>query len=74
MPDLGLENTAAVASAWLRPAGAEVQSGERVLEIHAGEVTLDLSAPATGRLLEQLVQEEDPVTPGQLLAVIIASL
>jgi len=69
-PDLGLGTIPAFASLWLVEAGAEVVEGERLLEIVAGNVTVDLPAPASGVLSETLVSEDDLLSPGQLLAVI----
>jgi pyruvate/2-oxoglutarate dehydrogenase complex dihydrolipoamide acyltransferase (E2) component len=55
---------------WLASVGAEVVQGDRLLELLAGEVVVDLSAPATGRLSEKRVAEGDVVTRGQVLGVI----
>ena len=50
--------------------GSDVVCGDRILEVLAGEVTVDLPAPATGRLVEQHVAEDDILATGQLLGVI----
>lgn len=70
LPDLGLGQTPIVASLWLVRRGSEVTEGDRVLEVLAGEVTVDLSAPASGILSEQLVADDDLLTLHQPLAVI----
>jgi len=70
MPDLGLSGQAITAGCWLAPAGAHVVQGDRLLELLAGEVVVDLPAPATGTLCERLVAEGDVVTHGQVLGVI----
>jgi pyruvate/2-oxoglutarate dehydrogenase complex dihydrolipoamide acyltransferase (E2) component len=72
LPELGLGETPLVVSLWLVRRGSEVSKGDRVLEILAGEVTVDLSAPASGILSELLVEDEQPVAVGQPLAVIVA--
>jgi len=57
-------------SLWLVPAGATVRGGDRVVELLAGGATIDLDAPADGRLVAQLVDEDDRVIPGQTIAEI----
>lgn len=70
LPELGLSGGPIVASLWLVPRGSEVTEGDRVLEVLAGEVTIDLSAPASGTLSEKLVADDEPIVVGQPLAVI----
>lgn len=70
LPDLGMNGTPLTVSLWLIAPGARVNAGDRVVEILAGSATVDLSAPASGRLTQRFVQEDDPVCPGQVLAVI----
>jgi pyruvate/2-oxoglutarate dehydrogenase complex dihydrolipoamide acyltransferase (E2) component len=67
MPDLGVTTPAAV-SLWLMREGATVLAGDRVVELVAGGVTIDLEAPVTGTLVAQLVDEDAPVVPGTVLA------
>jgi 2-oxoglutarate dehydrogenase E2 component (dihydrolipoamide succinyltransferase) len=70
MPDLGLGQVSA--SVWLVEVGEQVGGGDRLLEVVAGSVTVDLPAPATGVLAEQCVSEGDSLRIGQLLAVVEA--
>ncbi len=70
LPDLGLGETPIVASLWLVERGSEVTEGDRLLEVLAGEVTVDLSAPASGILSQRLVEDDDPLVTDQPLAVI----
>ena len=70
LPDLGLDGLAVTVSCWLVPKGGTVIQGDRLLEILAGEVTVDLTAPATGVLVQRRVEEDDPVVTGQLLGII----
>lgn len=72
LPDLGLPDTPVALSLWLVELGAEVLEGDRVVEILAGAATIDLPAPATGRLVEQLVLEDEILTTGQTLGIIEA--
>lgn len=70
LPDLGLSGRPLLVSLWLVPRGGEVTEGDRLLEVLAGEVTVDLSAPASGILVEKLVRDDEPIVVGQELGVI----
>jgi pyruvate/2-oxoglutarate dehydrogenase complex dihydrolipoamide acyltransferase (E2) component len=68
VPDLGLTATPVAVSLWLVPEGAVVLEGDRVVELVAGGATIDLGAPLSGRLVAQLVDEDEPVVTGTALA------
>ncbi len=70
LPELGLAGVTITASAWLSEVGTRVYEGDRLLEVSAGEVIIDLPAPATGVLVEQLVGEDDELHLGQVLGLI----
>jgi len=70
MPDLDMPRQTTTVSCWLAPVGSQVVEGDRLIELLAGEVVVDLAAPATGRLAEKRVAAGDSVTPGQVLAAI----
>jgi len=73
MPDLDLSPLQAVTvSCWLIPLGRELCEGDRLLELSAGEVLVDLSAPATGKLAQKYVSEGELVRADQVLGVIQA--
>ncbi len=55
-------------SLWLVPEGADVLEGDRVVELLAGGATIDLEAPIAGRLMRQLVDEDEQVSPGTSIA------
>ena len=71
MPDLDLGDQPVTVSNWLVPAGRDVVLGDRLLELAAGDVTVDLPAPATGRLVECSVIEGQPVAVDQVLGTIL---
>ena len=70
LPDLGLDDQPIVAGLWLVECGSRVLAGNPLLEVFAGSAVIDLPAPADGVLAEMLVAEDDPLRPGQPLAVI----
>ena len=69
LPDLGLQNV--TVSLWLVQPGSDVTEGDRILEVMAEGVTVDLPSPATGVLAEQLVAEDDSVEVDQVLGVVV---
>ena len=70
LPEMDMGDQPLVASLWLVRVGDRVAEGEQILEVLAGPATVDLPAPAEGRLVETLVSEDDTLTAGQRLAVI----
>ena len=70
MPDLDLLGTIVTASSWYAAAGSRVVEGDRILEVLAGEVTVDLAAPTSGTLMERCVDVDEQLHINQLLAVI----
>lgn len=72
VPELGLEGVPLQVSLWLVPEGAAVMEGDRVVELVAGGVTIDLEAPVSGRLVAQVVDEDDSVAAGTVIAEFVA--
>jgi pyruvate/2-oxoglutarate dehydrogenase complex dihydrolipoamide acyltransferase (E2) component len=70
LPDLGLSDQELRAGMWLVQRGERVVKDDRLLEIVAEDVTVDLPAPATGLLAHVCVESDDELVVGQLLAVI----
>ena len=70
MPELGNEITEAMIDAFLKDAGDKVLEGEEIVTITTPKVTMDLEAPASGTVLEVLVEEDDIVAVGTVLAII----
>ena len=67
VPEFGLDVPLAV-SLWLVPQGTDVVEGDRVVQLVAAGVTIDLEAPVTGRLAACIVDEEEAVEAGVVLA------
>lgn len=68
VPELGLDDAPLMLSLWLVPPGALVLAGDRVAELAAGGVTIDLEAPVSGRLIAQLADEDETVAAGRVIA------
>jgi pyruvate/2-oxoglutarate dehydrogenase complex dihydrolipoamide acyltransferase (E2) component len=68
LPDLGVANPAV--SLWLVEIGSEVTEGDRVIEVVAEGVVVDIPAPVSGVLVETFVTDDDALEVGQLLGVI----
>ena len=68
LPDLDLPGVPITACCWHASVGQRVMAGDRLVEIAAGDVTIDLAASATGVLVERCVEIDQPLVIGQLLA------
>jgi 2-oxoglutarate dehydrogenase E2 component (dihydrolipoamide succinyltransferase) len=68
LTDLDLPGVSTTVSIWHAAVGQRVVEGDRLLEITAGDVALDLAAPASGVLIERCVTTDETVTVGQVLA------
>lgn len=73
LPDLGIGDVPVTASLWLVEQGKRVTEGDRLLEVLADGVTVDLPSPVTGLLVKLLVSEDDRLMVGQPLAVLETS-
>lgn len=68
MPDLGCQR--ARLSVWFADPGDLVYEGDRLVEVLVDGATFDVSAPVTGRLVEQRAFPDQPVATGQLLGIL----
>ena len=68
LPDLDLPGVLVSACSWHASVGQRVIEGDRLLEIVAGDVAVDLPAPTSGVLIERCVAIDQPLETGQLLA------
>ncbi|HHT9119408.1 MAG TPA: biotin/lipoyl-containing protein [Candidatus Hypogeohydataceae bacterium YC41] len=56
-------------SSWFVEEDDEVEEGETIVELAADENTINITAPASGRLVEIVAKEGDVVRVGDILAV-----
>jgi pyruvate dehydrogenase E2 component (dihydrolipoamide acetyltransferase) len=66
LPELGVPGPVRL-SVWLVEDGSEVTEGDRLVELLAGNATVDLPAPASGVLRQKVVGEDEAVISGQVL-------
>ncbi len=70
VPSLGESVTTATIARWLKQAGDMVAADEPVVELETDKVTVEVPAPAAGRLTDILVAEGAEVSVGAVLATI----
>jgi pyruvate dehydrogenase E2 component (dihydrolipoamide acetyltransferase) len=70
MPKWGLSMTEGTVIEWLVEEGAEIESGDEVVEVESEKINNAVEAPASGVLRRQVAKEDDVVPVGGLLAVI----
>ena len=71
MPDPGAgPDEALVVGFWLADQGDEVWEGQDLAEIICADATFNVPCPADGTLVEIRVFADEPVRPGQVLAVV----
>jgi pyruvate/2-oxoglutarate dehydrogenase complex dihydrolipoamide acyltransferase (E2) component len=70
MPDLGIDELPMTVSLWFARRGQRVAEGEPLVEILCGPATVELTAPASGVLMEKRAATDDEIRVGQTLAVI----
>jgi 2-oxoglutarate dehydrogenase E2 component (dihydrolipoamide succinyltransferase) len=66
------EGTRATVLRWLRQPGDAVTENEPLLELETDKVTVEVPAPASGRLSEILAKEKEEVAPGAVLGRVVA--
>jgi pyruvate/2-oxoglutarate dehydrogenase complex dihydrolipoamide acyltransferase (E2) component len=68
LPDLGTgPATPITVSYWYAARGETVWEGDRLVEVLVGPATFDVPSPATGRLAEIRLRDDDQAVPGALL-------
>lgn len=68
--DLGEDNDGAFFSAWLKDVGESVEKDEPIAEVMTDKVNVEIPAPTSGTLVSVDVEEEAPITEGQVIGVI----
>ncbi len=75
VPEVGLEPECEVqVSMWFARPGELVLEGDRLVELLAEDVTFDVTAPVTGRVVEILRDVDEPVEPGETIGWLEASV
>ncbi|MBI3963062.1 MAG: biotin attachment protein [Deinococcus sp.] len=70
LPKWGLTMEEGTIERWLRQVGDQVTKGEIIAEVVTDKISMELPAPASGRLVEILVPEGNTVQVGTPLAQI----
>src|SRR5216683_1813204 len=71
MPALGMAQDTGKVLRWLKAEGDSVVKGEPLLEIETDKVTVELEAPAAGRLSGIRAAEGDDVPVGETIAFVL---
>lgn len=72
LPHFDLPGTPITVCSWHVNLGQRVIEGDRLVEVLAGDATIDLPAPASGLLVERCAEVDQPVKTGDVLARIEA--
>ncbi len=72
MPALGMAQETGVLVHWLKREGEAVVKGEPIMEIETDKATVEVEAPASGRLSQVSAREGDVVPVGKTIALILA--
>jgi biotin carboxyl carrier protein len=67
VPKLNLDGIHCLLGTWLVRRGQNVVAGDRVVEIWAGDLVVDLSAPVSGVLVTKVLNENQPVEADQIV-------
>jgi pyruvate/2-oxoglutarate dehydrogenase complex dihydrolipoamide acyltransferase (E2) component len=71
LPDLGLAAAQPVLlSTWYAEPGESVLEGDRLVEVLTDGATFDVSAPASGLLVERIAYPRDLLQAGQVLGIL----
>ncbi len=70
VPTLGESVTEATVATWFKKPGDLVAADEMICELETDKVTVEVPAPAAGRLAEILAPEGTTVSPGAVLATL----
>jgi pyruvate dehydrogenase E2 component (dihydrolipoamide acetyltransferase) len=73
MPDLATTGSAMTLLKWLVEPGAAVQRGQMLLEVETDKACMEVESTATGTLREVRFHPGDPVSAGEIVAIIETS-
>ena len=68
IPQIGESVSTVFISQWLAKVGDYVQAGDPVVELDSDKASMEVPAPAAGKLVEVLVEEGDEVPVGSVVA------
>jgi pyruvate/2-oxoglutarate dehydrogenase complex dihydrolipoamide acyltransferase (E2) component len=68
MPQMGVSVAEGTLAVWHKRVGDWVQADETICEISTDKIDVEVPSPASGRLIELLVREEETVPVGAVLA------
>jgi len=74
VPSLGESENEATLITWLKDVGDDVFVDDIIAEIESDKITMEITATESGKLVEQLAEEEDTVEPGQVIGRIDTSV
>lgn len=72
LPALGMSQDTGKIVRWLKAEGEQVAKGEPLVEIETDKATVEIEAPAAGRLARVVARDGDDVPVGQVIAAILA--
>lgn len=70
LPKMGESVAEATVIKWTKNPGDHIEADEAVMEIATDKVDSEVPSPVTGKLIEQLFQENDVVQVGSVIAII----
>ena len=70
VPKLGLTTEKVTVSEWVKSPGSDVAKGEIIVIVEADKATVDVEAPMSGRLVEQLAEVGTELAIGDPLATL----
>jgi len=70
VPKLGLTTEQVSVSEWVKSPGSDVTKGEIIVIVEADKATVDVEAPMSGRMVEQLAEVGTELAIGDPLATL----
>lgn len=70
MPDLGTTTDEITLKSWLVEIGQDVQRGQMLFEVETDKAAMEVESVASGQLAQILVQPEEKVATGQVIAIL----